>query len=455
MIIPAHRSAAGLELVLSALARQTLDRSEFEIIVVDGGPEDLASRHADLERDVTFVRYDGPASAAGSRNRGAAEASGSVLLFADSDVVCAPDVLALHLAVHKEDPDVVLLGYVNAQESTPGEWSLRTGVPEAEIAASLDALTTRLITKRLWPDRRHALADAPGGLWTEIGGETAWAYGWTTLVSVSRDRFQALDDSFPRKGGEDLEWSYRLLQSGLRMGITRPTTTFHFPHPRDRLDDMSVDVANYYRMLDRHRALDVELAVAFDCGQVHDLHSRVAEVADRLCVTIEPEALSRMVADGPSSTLLVGARPVDGRPGFGAAHFLSPGAPRSSTGAPALGFLGCALPFPDDHFARSIVFPSYLALPDAILARVLQELLRVSRSVHVLSEREDGAAPAPALPGLRVGRPYWSRRFYCAVELDEFVFTPGHDRYGTTHLDVGWKIVPERRVAIGNGAESK
>src|ERR1700694_2047383 len=92
-IVTTRNSAATLEACLSSIRKQT--HPEVELIVVDNGSTDatveIASRYADSVVQV------GPERSA-QRNHGARLATGAQLLFIDSDMELAPDVVADCLA---------------------------------------------------------------------------------------------------------------------------------------------------------------------------------------------------------------------------------------------------------------------------------------------------------------------------------------------------------------------
>src|SRR5579859_6593406 len=96
IVVPFHRNMAHLAGSLAGL-RTALNRIDqpdqsCEIIVVaDGATEPCSELVTDMAgRVVSLPTQSGPAVA---RNRGAAVARGSLLIFVDSDVVVAPDAL--------------------------------------------------------------------------------------------------------------------------------------------------------------------------------------------------------------------------------------------------------------------------------------------------------------------------------------------------------------------------
>jgi glycosyltransferase involved in cell wall biosynthesis len=107
VIVPVRNGGDQLEVLLGALARQTLPRERFEVIIVDDRSTDDTPeriRQSGLARLVVTPVRSGSYAA---RNLGIAEASGEVLAFTDGDCVPAPDWLERGLAAASNGADLV------------------------------------------------------------------------------------------------------------------------------------------------------------------------------------------------------------------------------------------------------------------------------------------------------------------------------------------------------------
>jgi lipopolysaccharide/colanic/teichoic acid biosynthesis glycosyltransferase/glycosyltransferase involved in cell wall biosynthesis len=88
VIIPAHNATATITECLEALARQTMPRDQYEVIVVDDGSVDETAVLA-ANCGATVIRHEQKRGAAAARNSGIQAARGEIVCFTDAD--CQPD----------------------------------------------------------------------------------------------------------------------------------------------------------------------------------------------------------------------------------------------------------------------------------------------------------------------------------------------------------------------------
>jgi glycosyltransferase involved in cell wall biosynthesis len=109
VIIPHLNQPSGLEACLESLEYQVLERSAFEVIVVDNGsttlPEDVINRHPP-----TLLLQELKPGPGLARNRGAAAASGDILAFIDADCRADPDWLRCAHRALQCSPTRTILG---------------------------------------------------------------------------------------------------------------------------------------------------------------------------------------------------------------------------------------------------------------------------------------------------------------------------------------------------------
>jgi glycosyltransferase involved in cell wall biosynthesis len=121
VVVPTFHEEVGIEAFLRQFDAQTLARSEFEVIVVDGGSGDrtreIAERHADR---VILQTSEG---IGGARNDGVAVARAGVVATTDADCRLPRDWLE-RIVRRLEDPGVVAV--VGPDGPLEGGWKARS-----------------------------------------------------------------------------------------------------------------------------------------------------------------------------------------------------------------------------------------------------------------------------------------------------------------------------------------
>lgn len=197
VIVPAYNAAATLPQCLAALAAQSYPRDAYEIIVVDDGSTDHT---ADIARAAGVHVITQPnAGPAAARNRGAAAASGEILLFTDSDCAPTPDWAAALIAPF-HDPRVA-------------------GAKGAYLTRQRGIVPR--FTQLEYQDRYDRMA----------GVETI-DFVDTYSAAYRREVFLAnrgFDTIFPTASVEDQEFSFRLAEKGYRL-VFVPDACVHHRH---------------------------------------------------------------------------------------------------------------------------------------------------------------------------------------------------------------------------------
>lgn len=91
VVIPAYNEEKNITACLESLHRQTLPRTEYEIIVVDGNSKDRTRELAAPFADLVFIQTS--PRVGGARNDGAMRAKGEIVAFTDADCILPPDWL--------------------------------------------------------------------------------------------------------------------------------------------------------------------------------------------------------------------------------------------------------------------------------------------------------------------------------------------------------------------------
>lgn len=110
VVIATYNRQTLLRRLLEQLCEQTIDRSHYEVIVVDDGSRD-DTRHAlsDLKTPYPLmIERQENAGAATARQRGIEHARGKIVVIVDDDMQVSSTFLERHLAKHEDDKTVVL-----------------------------------------------------------------------------------------------------------------------------------------------------------------------------------------------------------------------------------------------------------------------------------------------------------------------------------------------------------
>ena len=115
-ILCTFNRAELLSQTLDSIVGQSLDRSDFELIVIDDGSADDTRKVVESYERRLPLRYAYQANAglASARNHGIYRSQAPLLLFLDDDDLCGPKLFEEHLKTHAQYPEdhFAVLGHV-------------------------------------------------------------------------------------------------------------------------------------------------------------------------------------------------------------------------------------------------------------------------------------------------------------------------------------------------------
>jgi cellulose synthase/poly-beta-1,6-N-acetylglucosamine synthase-like glycosyltransferase len=117
IIIPAYNEGATIRRCLDALSHQTVPRSSYELIVVDGNSKDNTREIAAEYSDHVFIQES--ERVPGARNDGFTRAMYDIVATTDADSIVAPDWVEQILHSFKDPRVVLAFGPVTPIEVTP------------------------------------------------------------------------------------------------------------------------------------------------------------------------------------------------------------------------------------------------------------------------------------------------------------------------------------------------
>jgi glycosyltransferase involved in cell wall biosynthesis len=195
---------------LEGYKHQTARAEILEVLVVDDGSTDGTGPAvaAFSQRSPITIRYlaEQHKGQAAARNHGIREAKGTLLLFADDDIIPRPTLVAEHTAWNRRYPadNFAILGHVS--------WS-----PEVHPTPFMEWLGLDGVLFRY----RFLLP----------GQDASFQYFYSCNLSVKREFLMKngmYDENFQGYGYEDTELGYRLISKGLRVLYNPEAIGYHY-----------------------------------------------------------------------------------------------------------------------------------------------------------------------------------------------------------------------------------
>src|SRR3954470_23637159 len=181
-----------MTVLLHALAKQTL--MDFEVVVVVDGSHDrtqhvVTSFSNQFKSLICFVQENSGRSA--TRNKGAALATGDLLIFYDDDTIPEPDSVARHYAFHVKHERCILMGVA----------------PLWKQCINTDFIRYRAWANALWMDKR------PKGI---VKLDRSNFYLILTCFSMQNYLYTALGGfNNSLKSSEDMDFGIRAFNAGI------------------------------------------------------------------------------------------------------------------------------------------------------------------------------------------------------------------------------------------------
>jgi len=239
VVIPTHDRRDAVMRLLRALRRQDPVPGGFEVVIVaDGCADETVEAVRKLDTGFPCAVLEQSASGpAAARNRGAAHATGDILLFLDDDVEPRPGVLRAHAEFHAQVADGIGIGYLEPLVTARGFFGV-----------VLRGWWESMFEESRRPGHRYVYSDLLSG-----------------HCSLERRAFERLGGFDPTlRSHEDYELGYRALAAGMNLRFLPDATAVHHEASelrktfRRKVDDGIADVS----LLQRYPALGVSLPLA-------------------------------------------------------------------------------------------------------------------------------------------------------------------------------------------------
>ncbi|GLQ73068.1 glycosyltransferase [Vibrio penaeicida] len=238
VVIPTYNREDLLAYTLDSLVSQTLDKDQFEVIVVNDGGQDNTESVIEKYKSELDLQYfwqpDKGFRAGKARNVGTMIADGKYIIYIDTGVLLSSITLEEHLKAHeKADTPITIVGYVYGFD-----------VGTEELEALKPHLNSKDVDKTLMHLKKNGAYDIRHDQYKIMGEDLSkWPAPfdlfWTCHVSAERDELLKaglFDESFNTWGGEDVDLGIRLFLNKNKYVMNKAICSLHWPHPKEVAD---------------------------------------------------------------------------------------------------------------------------------------------------------------------------------------------------------------------------
>jgi glycosyltransferase involved in cell wall biosynthesis len=256
VIIPYGKRLQNLHYVLKSLAKQSMPRNDFEIIIgCIGISVELSKLVSDefMDLNIGIVMVNGPWNTSKARNIAIKESKGIYMVLLDADIIVPSNFLE-HIWNNHQNVDRPCIMY--GQMKTYDEWG--------------ETFNVALPPYSFYEDK-YLVQEGVDYLPTDIRWKAdlniPWSFCWTAIVSIPRkevfENSLYFDENFKGWGVEDIEWGYRVHKCGIKTHLPTGLWGVHLPHFRDAKKNHEDEADNYRKFISKWPALDVEVVARF------------------------------------------------------------------------------------------------------------------------------------------------------------------------------------------------
>lgn len=226
VIIPAYNAEKTLAIVLDAFEKQTFDKREFEVIVVDDGSTKCQLFEQDLKRwtfNLYIIRQINRGRAA-ARNVGCTLATGKYIVFCDADRIPIPTFIDEFIHAMENREDLVCVG--NPLDYFGGK----------EIRYN-----DEFLWEKLYRYSRESNYFSNISKIYDCDGNTVSGICWSSFLvgasCISKKKFFSVggfDENFVEWGFEHYDLGLKLWDNGCQFRCLKNNYSFHIPHSRNK-----------------------------------------------------------------------------------------------------------------------------------------------------------------------------------------------------------------------------
>ena len=260
IVIPYYNRRHLLFNCLKSLERQTYQKENFEVVIIDDGSteeifEEIKKENFQINYQYKYFARDENSCAATARNRGIALSKGDYIAFIDCDVVCKPNYLTEIEAIIRENNDEEAMFQIGLRnyllpDIFPDFMKENYGLKNGDYEC----------------DNRCRVFELYGYNLASICASWRLAYSCNLVVERSHiEKIGLFDEQFSGWGLEDLEFTYRLYIHNIKP-VFNPNIEVYHQHHADNSDDSKDEEwrNNLKYFIQKHGSMQVELQKIFD-----------------------------------------------------------------------------------------------------------------------------------------------------------------------------------------------
>lgn len=257
IIIPYYKRKKLLINTINSISKQdSILNTEFEVLVIDDGSGDISQEDfLNIKYKLRIIKLirNSKSCAARSRNIGAKEATGEILIFLDCDQIVSSDFISNHIIFFtQKGNDILQFGF---RKMLNKDVSMNQ-VLEGKIFDTDYRCDIRELLYQQYGEKFHNLK----GIWHLV---------FSCNISIKRETFlksSGFDENFINWGLEDIEFAYRLKEY-VDIVYNESITVLHQYHETifdDSLYEKWFENLQYFEK--KHNSIDVMLQRVFiDC----------------------------------------------------------------------------------------------------------------------------------------------------------------------------------------------
>ncbi|PYG87952.1 GT2 family glycosyltransferase [Ruminiclostridium sufflavum DSM 19573] len=375
VIMPYKKRLENIRMAFEAMAAQTMEKSEFEIIVgvMEYCEKYIAVCRQFIDRiNICSILVNEEWNVAAARNAALRQAAGEILVILDADMVVPANFLTnlydRHFSFRQRQCVIgQMIDYSNNTENVDSVEIL----PFSHYEKLLSELEREQPFQK--DTRWHVEHNIP------------WAFAWTALIALPRTIVEQssllFDENFRGYGVEDLEWAYRISLSGVPLLLKHDVWGIHLPHARNVNSNQLTEGSNYRYFLGKYPGYDVEIV-----SRLGDFQGNISYMEYKKEIEAVAHNANNLlsVLNGKVkgiTTLVIGV--IQDRNGNYLSDSSLPAVFDMGEEVISMPLAGISLPFEDQSMEECFILPVIMGFSDKYKDLIFQECQRVSKKIQV------------------------------------------------------------------------